>query len=116
MIGRADRLDMTDAVRHWKTQGIDLSKVLHVVQPKPGVAIYNCEQQNHRLETALDHELIAASRGAIEKGEPVRLERTIRNVDRTVGAMLSGEIARNIRSCRAGRRHHRRSASPARRA
>jgi len=94
MIGRADRLDMTDAVRHWKTQGIDLSKVLHVVQPKPGVAIYNCEQQNHRLETALDHELIAASRGAVDKGEAVRLERKIRNVDRTVGAMLSGEIAR----------------------
>jgi len=94
MIGRADRLDMTDAVRHWKTQGIDLSKVLHVVQPKPGVAIYNCEQQNHRLETALDHELIAASRGAIDKGDAVRLERKIRNVDRTVGAMLSGEIAR----------------------
>jgi len=94
MIGRADRLDMTDAVRHWKTQGIDLSKVLHVVQPKPGVATHNCEQQNHRLETALDHELIAVSRGAIERGEPVSLERKIRNVDRTVGAMLSGEIAR----------------------
>jgi glutamate synthase (NADPH/NADH) large chain len=94
MIGRADRLDMTSAVRHWKTQGIDLTKVLHVVQPKPGVAIYNCEQQNHRLETALDHELIAASKPAIEKGKRVALERTVRNVDRTVGAMLSGEIAK----------------------
>ena len=60
MIGHVDRLDMTDAVRHWKTQGIDLSKILHQVQPKPGVAIRNCERQNHRLETALDHELIAA--------------------------------------------------------
>jgi glutamate synthase (NADPH/NADH) large chain len=94
MIGRVERLDMTRAVRHWKTQGIDLSRILHQVQPKPGVATRNCEQQNHRLETARDHELIAASRRAIEKGEPVRLERTIRNVDRTVGAMLSGEIAR----------------------
>jgi glutamate synthase (NADPH/NADH) large chain len=84
---------MTGAVRHWKTQGIDLSKILHVVQPRPGVAIYNCEQQNHRLETALDHELIAAARPAIEKGKRVALERTIRNVDRTVGGMLSGKIA-----------------------
>jgi glutamate synthase (NADPH/NADH) large chain len=71
-----------------------LSRILHQVQPKPGVATRNCERQNHRLETARDHELIAASRRAIEKGEPVRLERAIRNVDRTVGAMLSGEIAR----------------------
>jgi len=95
MIGRSDRLDMTGAVRHWKTQGIDLSKILHQVQPKQGVAIYNCEKQNHRLEIALDHELIASARAAIEKGEPIVLERTIRNVDRTVGAMLSGEIARH---------------------
>jgi len=94
MIGRSDRLDMTGAVRHWKTQGIDLSKILHQVQPKQGVAIYNCEKQNHRLEIALDHELIASARASIEKGEPIVLERTIRNVDRTVGAMLSGEIAR----------------------
>jgi len=64
------------------------------VQPKQGVAIYNCEKQNHRLEIALDHELIASARASIEKGEPIVLERTIRNVDRTVGAMLSGEIAR----------------------
>ena len=94
MIGRSDRLDMTDAVRHWKTQGIDLSRLLHQVQPKPGVAIHNCERQNHRLEDALDHALIAACGPAIEHKKPVKLERTIRNVDRTVGAMLSGEIAR----------------------
>jgi glutamate synthase (NADPH/NADH) large chain len=94
MIGRADRLDMTDAVRHWKTQGIDLSKILHLVPPKQGAAIYNSEKQDHHLETALDHELIAACRPALEKGGRVVLERAVRNVDRTVGAMLSGEIAR----------------------
>ena len=94
MIGHVDRLDMTQAMQHWKAQGVDLSKILHHVQPKPGVATYNCETQNHRLETARDHELIASAMAGIEKGEPVRLERTIRNVDRTVGAMLSGEIAR----------------------
>jgi glutamate synthase (NADPH/NADH) large chain len=94
MIGRADRLDMTDAVRHWKTQGIDLSKILHLVQPKPGVAIYNCEKQNHHLETALDHQLIAACQPALENAKRVVLELPMRNVDRTVGAMLSGEIAR----------------------
>jgi glutamate synthase (NADPH/NADH) large chain len=50
--------------------------------------------QNHGLESAIDHDLIAASLPAIESGQPVRLERTVRNVDRTVGAMLSGEVAR----------------------
>jgi glutamate synthase (NADPH) large chain len=94
MIGRSDKLDMTDAVRYWKTQGIDLSRVLYHVEAKPGVAVYNCESQRHDLDKALDHELIAASAGAIEKKKPVKLEGTIRNVDRTVGAMLSGEIAR----------------------
>jgi glutamate synthase (NADPH/NADH) large chain len=94
MIGRTDCLDMTDAVRHWKTQGIDLSRVLYQQKPKPGVAIYNCEQQAHDFSKALDLDLIENCKPAIESKTPVRLERAIRNVDRTVGAMLSGEIAR----------------------
>jgi glutamate synthase (NADPH/NADH) large chain len=94
MVGRVDKLDMTAAISHWKARGVDLSKILHQVQPKKDVATHNCEKQNHRLETAIDHELIAAAQPAILHGENVRLERTVRNVDRTVGAMLSGEIAR----------------------
>ena len=94
MIGRTDRIDMTDAVRHWKTQGIDLTKILYQPKPKPGVAVFHCESQNHNLETALDHELIVAAKDALEKKKPVKLSRTIRNLDRTVGAMLSGEIAK----------------------
>jgi glutamate synthase (NADPH/NADH) large chain len=94
MIGRVDRLDMNKAIKHWKAQGIDLSRVLHNVTPKSGAAIHHCESQNHALESALDHELIAAARPSIENGQPVVLERGVRNVDRTVGAMLSGEVAR----------------------
>jgi glutamate synthase (NADPH/NADH) large chain len=94
MTGRVDKLDMKKAIDHWKAKGVDLSRILHRVQPKPGVAIHNCEAQNHGLETALDHDLIAAAKPAIESGQPIRIERTIRNVDRTTGAMLSGEIAR----------------------
>ncbi len=94
MIGRTDRLDTVKAVEHWKAGGIDLSRLLYQPVPKPGVAIYQCEQQNHNLKTALDRDLIEAAWPAIESGQPVRLERAIRNVDRTVGAMLSGEIAR----------------------
>ncbi len=94
MIGRVDRLDMVEAIEHWKAKGIDLSRLLHSVPPKPGVAIYNCERQEHHLDRAMDHELIAAARPALDAREPVRLERPIRNVHRTVGAMLSGEVAR----------------------
>jgi glutamate synthase (NADPH/NADH) large chain len=94
MIGRVDRIDTTRVLSHWKAGGVDLTKVLYQMPVKPGVAIYNREQQNHGLEKALDHELIAAAKPALEKGEPVRVERSIRNVNRTVGAMLSGEVAK----------------------
>ena len=94
MVGRVDRLDMQRSVEHWKAKGVDLSRVLYQPAPKPGVAIYNCETQNHHLDKALDQEFIAAAAPALERGEPVRIEHTIRNVNRTVGAMLSGEVAR----------------------
>ncbi|MEI9990179.1 MAG: glutamate synthase large subunit [Rhizomicrobium sp.] len=94
MIGRTDRLDMVKAVEHWKAKGIDLSRLLYQPVPKPGIAIYQVEQQNHNLATVLDRDLIEAAKPAIESGQPVRLDRTIRNLDRTVGAMLSGQVAR----------------------
>ncbi len=94
MIGRVDKLNMGKAVSHWKAKGVDLSRILYSVTPKPGVAIHNREKQNHGLESALDHDLIAAAKPSIENGQPVRLERSVRNVDRTIGAMLSGEVAR----------------------
>ena len=94
MVGRVDRLDMERSIRHWKAKGVDLSRVLYQAPPGPGVAIYNCETQDHHLDKALDRELIAEAGPALERGEPVRIERAIRNVNRTVGAMLSGEVAR----------------------
>src|SRR3954468_5211466 len=94
MIGRVDRIDPQSAISHWKAGGVDLSRILYSVSPKPGVAIHHREKQNHGLESALDHDLIAAAKPSIEHGQAVRLERGIRNVDRTVGAMLSGEVAK----------------------
>ena len=94
MIGRVDRIDMRRAIDHWKAGGIDLSRLLHQVTPRPGVAIHNCERQDHHLEHAMDRALIEAAGEAITKGTKLRLEGEIRNVNRTVGAMLSGEIAR----------------------
>jgi glutamate synthase (NADPH/NADH) large chain len=94
MTGRTDKLDMVAAVSHWKAKGIDLARLLYQPPHKPGVAIRNSEKQDHNLQGAIDHDLIKAAQPAIESGQPVRLERKIRNVDRTVGAMLSGQVAR----------------------
>jgi glutamate synthase (NADPH/NADH) large chain len=94
MIGRVDKLDMRKAIDHWKAGGVDLSKLLHQASAKPGVAIWNSERQDHGLDKALDHKLIAAAQPAIDKGQPVQIDLPITNVNRTVGAMLSGEVAR----------------------
>src|SRR6185503_7285758 len=88
------RLDMAPAINHWKAKGIDLSRLLYQEPAKPGVAIYHCEPQHHGLNKALDNELIAEAQAALEHRQPVRIEKPIRNVHRTVGAMLSGEVAK----------------------
>ena len=95
MIGRVDCLETNDAIRHWKAEGIDLAPVLTPAQkPHPDVEVYCTTEQDHGLKDALDNELIAACHKAIQRREKVRLERTIRNTNRTVGTMLSHEIAR----------------------
>jgi glutamate synthase (NADPH/NADH) large chain len=85
---------MRKAVEHWKARNVDLSKLLYQAPAKPGVAIHNCEKQNHGLDKALDQELIEAAEPALERREPVLIQRAICNVNRTVGTMLSGEVAR----------------------
>ena len=94
MVGRVDRLDGHQAIDHWKAQGIDLSRLLHQVDPVPGTTRNWSVAQDHGLEAALDNDLIAVARPAFEHGTPVRIERDVMNVNRTVGAMLSGEVAR----------------------
>ena len=94
MVGRVDRVDMRRAVDHWKAEGVDLSKLLHKVKVSAGAPLHQIETQDHGLDKALDQDLIAAAASALERGEAVRIEREVRNVNRTVGAMLSGEVAR----------------------
>jgi len=94
MIGRVDRIDMRRVDRHWKAAGIDLSRLLTKIEVPEGKELYHTETQDHGLEAALDNELIQAARPAIDHGETLVLDFPIRNVNRTVGTMLSGEIAR----------------------
>jgi len=94
MIGRADRLKMRDAIDHWKARGVDLSALLHKVEAPEGEAIRHAGAQDHGLEKSLDNELIERCTPALEDGEEIHFERAITNTKRTVGGMLSGEVAR----------------------
>ncbi len=94
MIGRAELLDASPAVEHWKAKGVDLSKLLYVPEVDRALARWNSETQMHGLDRVFDRELIAAAEPALARGEKVLIERNIRNVNRSVGTMLSGEVAR----------------------
>jgi glutamate synthase domain-containing protein 2/glutamate synthase domain-containing protein 1/glutamate synthase domain-containing protein 3 len=94
MVGRSDLLEVADLSAHWKARGLDLSAILHRPRVPEGTALRCVEAQDHGLEYALDHELSELAKPALERGEKVRGELPIKNVNRTVGAMLSGAIAR----------------------
>ncbi|MET0670842.1 MAG: glutamate synthase large subunit [Xanthobacteraceae bacterium] len=94
MIGQMQMLDQHKVIEHWKARGLDFSRLFTKPVAPKGVQIYRCEKQNHKIHDILDRKLIAQSQDAIEKGTPVRIEAAIRNIDRTAGAMLSGEIAK----------------------
>ncbi|MDQ6665164.1 MAG: glutamate synthase large subunit [Acidobacteriota bacterium] len=98
MIGRVDMLETRVAVEHWKARGLDFSSILTNPQV-PGRVARRCVQgQDHGLDQALDYKLIDHAREALENQTPVEFKLPIRNVHRTVGAMLSGEIARRYGS------------------
>ncbi len=97
MVGRVDLIDMRHALDHWKAKGVDLSKILYQPPAKAGVAVKHASTQDHGLDGALDHKLIKAAKPALGKTpQPVQITETINNVNRTVGAMLSGEVARKF--------------------
>ena len=94
MIGRTDALRPADLSHHWKARTLDVSALLHRAEAAAGVAT-RCESGQPRdLDRVLDHALVAAARPGFEHRERVRASFGVRNVDRSVGAMLSGEIAR----------------------
>ncbi|WP_051083715.1 glutamate synthase-related protein [Thiomonas sp. FB-6] len=94
LVGRADLLDMRGGIQHWKAQGLDFSRVFHRPVLAEDVAVRQVDEQDHGLQKALDHQLIERARPALERGEKVQFIHNVRNVNRTVGAMLSGEVAR----------------------
>jgi glutamate synthase (NADPH/NADH) large chain len=91
-IGHVEYLDTKDAVDHWKASGLDLSPLL--VRPDVKSSLYNTQVQDHGLAAALDNKLIELAAPALEKGEAVRIDLPVGNVNRTVGTMLGAEVTR----------------------
>ena len=94
LIGRADLLDTRKGIEHWKARGLDFSRMFHLPAVAAEVPRLHVENQDHGLSRALDQTLIQKCLPALERGEKVQFMEAVRNVNRTVGAMLSGELIR----------------------
>jgi len=95
MVGRVDVLEMQKAIDHWKADGIDLSSILTPIEkPHTDVGTYCTQTQDHGLDKVLDMKLLELAKPALEKGEAVKIELPIINTDRTVGTILSNELAK----------------------
>ena len=94
MIGRVDMLEARHAIEHWKAKGLDLTAITYVPPVPLRVGRRCLIAQDHGLSAALDYKLIDHAKEAIENGTPIEIKLPIRNIHRTVGAMLSGQIAR----------------------
>ncbi len=94
LIGRRDLIDFNGAEEHWKAHGLDLRKLIVNLEKEKDETFYNSKEQNHRLELALDNELISKSKKAISNKIKVNISSKIVNTNRTVGGMLSGVIAK----------------------
>ncbi len=93
-VGEIRSLDTRAAVDHWKASGLNLAPILAEVTSPDGSGKRQVQGQDHGLEKALDHQLIAASRDALDHGTPVRAHFSVRNVNRTVGTMLGHEVTK----------------------
>jgi glutamate synthase (NADPH/NADH) large chain len=93
-IGHSEILDTRKAISHWKASGLDLSPILHKVDVDKNASLRQTTTQDHGLSKALDNKLIEICQPALQKGELVRAQFEIRNVNRTVGTMLGSQITR----------------------
>ncbi len=94
IIGRTDLLEQDKNVGNWKTGGIDMSRILYFQEAGKRFSIFNSVEQQHKIDGVMDYDLIKQSETAIHGGQRVWISKDINNVDRTVGAMLSGEISK----------------------
>ncbi|MBI1336692.1 MAG: glutamate synthase large subunit [Phycisphaera sp.] len=95
MVGRCDVLEVNDAIKHWKSQGLDLTPILTpAIKPRPDVQVHKVMDQDHGLSEALDNVLIEKARPALEDRKAVVIESPVKNTNRVVGTMLSHEVSK----------------------
>ncbi|GAA1942248.1 glutamate synthase large subunit [Nocardioides marmoribigeumensis] len=96
-IGHVEALDTVRAVQHWKAAGLDLTPILHRPELPEGAALHHTTGQDHGLDKALDNELVRICADALDRGEPVRAQLQVRNVNRTVGTILGHEVTKRYK-------------------
>ena len=94
MVGQSQKINMEDAIKNYKTKGINLSKILYKPDVPKNVSLKNNSKQNHNLEKVIDFKILSEAKLAIEKKVKMSLSYKIQNTDRTVGAILSNEISK----------------------
>ncbi|MBS0155306.1 MAG: glutamate synthase large subunit [Nitrospira sp.] len=94
MVGRVDKLKITNAVDHWKAKGLDLTPLLTAPEVSAEVPRYCVQKQDHGLADILDNKLVELCQAAIERGRKVSVDLPIRNINRTTGTVLSSKIAK----------------------
>ncbi len=94
MVGQVDALKMREGITHWKYSKLDLSPVLYKEPADVYTGLYKQEEQDHGISSVMDWQLIEQSKSAIEDGHKIRLDKPIKNTDRTTGTMLSNEITK----------------------
>jgi glutamate synthase (NADPH/NADH) large chain len=94
MVGQFQCLDSRKAINHWKAQGLDFGRLLTKPDVDDSIGIRRLIDQDHGLDKALDHGLIKQAKDALENGVPVQIETKVHNYNRTMGAMISGEVAK----------------------
>lgn len=94
MIGRTDKIKQITTYNHWKARGIDLTKIFFKPNPIYKTDLYRTKEQDHELEDQLDHEFIKKAKSALDKKEPIVIEKSIWNVNRAIGTLLSHEVAK----------------------
>jgi len=95
MVGRADVLEPDQAIKHWKSEGLDLKPILQIAEkPHEHVGVYKQMEQDHGLADALDNQLIELAKPALTHGDPVRIDMPVANINRVVGTTLSHEVSK----------------------
>jgi len=94
MVGKSEKIKMTNAINHWKANGVDISNILYKPTLPKKIATHCVTKQDHGIKNILDRELIKKAKSALENKEKVEFDVDIYNTNRTAGTMLSGEIAR----------------------